>query len=211
MTDKLSMRELLRYGYTGALCALLAALVDGCRMKDLFETLGEVLTPLAALAAGTAVYVVFKSLVGDLFLRGLIDWSHAKFEDLLGRKETRCMARYLKNAYKVKRGMYREAYALVRDSIMPDTQREQLHIQHSESYLLYVTAFTFGPVSLLTYLGWLPGQVSPATSATLGAIAAVTLAAGLRNDIVLSRTECAALKMLRREKVEEILQGGGFV
>ena len=121
------------------------------------------------------------------------------------------MARYLKNAYKVKRGMYREAYALVRDSIMPDTQREQLHIQHSESYLLYVTAFTFGPVSLLTYLGWLPGQVSPATSATLGAIAAVTLAAGLRNDIVLSRTECAALKMLRREKVEEILQGGGFV
>ncbi|MGH8067087.1 MAG: hypothetical protein ACRERE_17975 [Candidatus Entotheonellia bacterium] len=209
--DKLGLRELLRYGYTGVLCALVAAVVDGTRTEQLVKHLGDVLSPLAVLAVGTAVYLVFRTVVGKLFLWRLIDWSHAKAEDLLGRPATRCKVRYLQDQHGVPRGQGLDAYVLVRDSLLPEAERERFHVQHSESYILFVTAFVCGSVSLLAYVGLLPSVVSPATYASLGAAAVVALGAGLWHDIVLCRAERAAIGRLPREKVDATLWGSGFV
>lgn len=209
--DKLGLRELLRYGYTGILCAIVAAVVDGAKTEELVKHLGNVLSPIAVLAVGAAVYLVFKTLVGDLFLWRLIDWLHAKVEDLLGRTPTRCKVRYLEQQYNVPHGQGSAAFMLIRDSLLPETMRERFHIQHSEGYLLFVTAFVSGSVSLLGYAGLLPTTISPAKSASLGATAAVALGAGLWHDIVLCRAERAAIGILPVNKVQEFLLGSGFV
>jgi hypothetical protein len=209
--NKLGLRELIRYGYTGVLCAFVAAVVDGARTERLVKSLGDVLSPLAALAVGAAVYVIFKALVGDLFLWRLNDWSHTKVENLLGRKVTRCKVRYLEDQHSVSHGKGQAAFALVRDSLLSEAVRERFHVQPSESYLVFVTAFVCGLVSLLAYAGLLPSEVSPWKSAGLGAAAALSFAAGEWHDIVLCRAECAALGLLNQEELRTTLRDGGFL
>lgn len=196
--DKLGIRELLRYGYAGFLCALVASLVNGDGTEKLVQHLGDVLAPLTALAVGTAVYLVFKTLVGDLFLWRLINWLHAKVEDLLKRTPTRCKVRYLEATHGVPKGQGLAAYALVRDQILAEPTRERFHVQHSEGYLLFLTAFVCGLASLLAYACLLPSVVSPVVSA------------GMWHEIVLCRAERAALGALDQTKLQEILRAGGF-
>lgn len=207
--DKLGIRELLRYGYAGFLCALVAALVNGDGTERLVRQLGDVLAPLAALAVGAAVYLIFKTLVGELFLWRLLDWFHAKVEDLLNQTPTRCKVHFLETGCGVPQGQGLAAYALLRDQLLDDHTRERFHIQHSEGYLLFVTAFVCGPASLLTHTG-LVSQVPPGVSALLGATATVTLAAGVWHDIVLCRAERAAIGALSAEARGNTLSSGGF-
>ena len=209
--DKLGLREILRYGYTGLLCTLVAAVVDGTRIEQLVKHLGDVLSPLAVLAVGTAVYLVFKTVVGDLFLWRLIDWMHAKAEDFLGRTATRCKVRYLEQEKGVLPGQGSEAFALIRDNSLPEFVRERFHIQHSEGYLLFVTAFVRGSVSLLGYADLLPSAISPAKSASLGAAAVVTLGVGLWHDIALCRAERAAIGVLPENDVQKLLLASNLV
>ena len=102
------------------------------------------------------MYLVFKTIVGDLFLWRLIDWLHTFAEDMLGRTPTRYKVRYLQDQLHVPRGLGLAAYALLDDSLLPEHVRERFHVQHSEGYLLFVTAFVCGPVSLLGFIPWLP-------------------------------------------------------
>ena len=208
--DKLGIRELLRYGYAGFLCALVASVVDGEGIEKLVKHLGDVLSPLAALAVGTAVYLIFKTLVGDLFLWRLVNWSHAKVEKLLKRTPTRCKVRYLEATLGVPHGKGLSAYALVRDKLLAEHTRERFHVQHSEGYLLFLTAFVCGPVSLLAYAGMVSNVVPAGVSAGLGATAVIAFAAGVWHDIVLCRAECAAISALPETDLRTTLHAGGF-
>ncbi len=209
--DKLGIRELLRYGYAGFLCAFVAAVVDGSGTEKLVKHLGDVLSPLVALAVGAAVYLVFRTLVGDLFLWRLIDWLHAKAEDILGRTPTRCKVRYIETTFHVRKGHGVAAYALVRDQLLAEHTRERFHIQHSEGYLLFLTAFVCGSASLLAWADLLPSAAPCGVSPGLGATAIVAFVAGLWHDIVLCRDERAAIGVLPSNKLQETLQGGGFL
>lgn len=208
--DRLGLRELLRYGYAGFLCTLLAVLVDGASTETLVKQLGDVLAPLAALAVGSVVYVLFRALVGDLFLWRFLIWLHAKLEDLLNRTPTRCRVRYLETTFRVRRGEGLAAYALVRDQLLAEHTRERFHIQHSEGYLLFLTAFLCAPASLVAH-ACAPSQDQPTAATILGAAALLTFAAGVCHDIHLCREEHAAIAVLPADQLEEILGSGGFL
>lgn len=209
--DKLGIRELLRYGYGGILCAVVAALVDGEATSKVVESLGDVLSSLAALAVGAAVYLIFKTLVGDLFLWPLINWSHAKVEDILKRTPTRCKVRYLEREQRVRRGQGLAAYALVRDRLLAEHARERFHVQHSEGYLLFLTAFVCGLGSFLACSGVLPGEVRPGVVPGLAATAVVAFAAGTWHDIQLCRAERAEISALGHPELQDALRDGGFL
>jgi hypothetical protein len=89
--------------------------------------------------------------------------------------------------------------------------RERFHIQHSEGYLLFLTAFVCGLVSLLAWAGGLPTEVPRGVSASLLATAVVAFAAGLWHDIVLCRDECAEIGTIDEAKLRKTLQDGGFM
>lgn len=209
--DRLGLRELLRYGYAGFLCVLVAALVNGEATGTLVRNLGDVLSPLTALAVGTGVYLVFRTLVGDLFLWRLINWLHTKVEDLFKRTPTRCKVRYLECELRVRRGQGLAAYALVRDRLLAEVARERFHIQHSEGYLLFLTAFVCGLASLLAFAGVPSREVPPGVTAGLAVTAAVALAAGVWHDIQLCRAERAAISALDDNEVRNTLRAGGFL
>lgn len=209
--DKLGIRELLRYGYAGFLCVLVAALVDGDAIGALVRNLGDVLSPLTALAVGTAVYLVFRTLIGDLFLWRLINLSHAKVEDILKRTPTRCKVRYLECEQHVRQGQGLAAYALVRDRLLSEHNRERFHVQHSEVYLLFLTAFVCGAASLLASSRVLPGEARPGVVLGLAVTAVVAFTAGMWHDIQICRAERAAIGALEGAEVQKTLRAGGFL
>ena len=224
--DKLGLQELLRYGYTGFLCTLVAAVIDREWTAKLAKDLGDVLSPFVALTVGMAVYLFFKTAFGDLFLWRLLHWLHGKvgnrfweFIRWLHKKvggdpeqtPTRCKVRYLEDTLNVFPGQGADAYAFVRDRLRKSHIRERFHIQHSEGYLFFVTAFVCGTALLAGWVGLLSDAVPTRVSAGLGIVAVFAFLAGLRHDIVLCRAECAAIRTLCEKKLRDKLLAGGFV
>ena len=208
--DKFEIRELLRYAYTGFLCAFVAAVVDGDETEKLVRCLGNVLAPLAAVSFGAVVYLVFKSLVGDLFLAWLVHWIHAKAEDLFKRTPTRCKVRFLQNLFKVPNSQGLAAFALVRDQLLDKHIRERIHLQHSEGYLLYLTAFVCGAAGLISCARSQAAEAQSNVCTGLGIMALVTFIAAVRHDIVLCRDERAQISVLDQDKLKKTLRKGGF-
>lgn len=207
--DKLGLRELLRYGYAGFLCALVAALVDGPNTEKLVNNLGPVLSPFVALAVGTVVYLVFKALVVDRYLSEAVHWSHTtEWRPFRWFYTTtpacfRCKLRYLENEFGLPRKLCPEAYVCVRDHRLKDDLRERYHTQHSEAYVFYLTTFICLPTSVL-FICVLPWAVSLG----LAAASLVTLLAGLFHDAFLCKAERDQISML--PDLDETLRKAGF-
>jgi hypothetical protein len=217
--DKFGLRELLRYGYAGFLCVLVAALMDGPSTQALITWLGPVLAPLAALAVGALVYVLFRAGVGDFFLWRFVHSRHMK--QGVQPAQIRCKVRFLEKELGVTKGQGEQAYRLVRDTLLEDHQRENFHTQHSECHILYLTssvcllAFFVYLLSLpLAWTGLLPRAMSSLLSWTFLAIAVLTFVAGLFQDARICWAERAAVGELAsrdREKLDRVLRGGGFL
>jgi hypothetical protein len=151
-----------------------------------------------------------KPLIGDLFLWRLLNWSHGQVEDRLERSTTRCKVRYLEQTFGVPSGQGEAAFALVRDTHLQEHTRERFHVQHSEGYLLFITAFVCGVVALLDRADLLSNPVSPGILTVLVTTAVLALGAGIWHDIVLCRAERAAIGALPEAEVRQTLRGGGF-
>jgi len=196
--DKLSMRELLRYGYTGILCVFVAVLVNRPWMVSLRAALGDVLSPLAALAVGAAVYLVFKTLVGDRFLSRSVQWFHADPD--------RCKLIYLESTFRIPREQSLIAFGFVRDQLMKQHPRERFHLQHSEGYLLYLTA-------IVCLVGFAFSLLKPQSCGlSLGLFATVVIAsvAGVRSDLDVCRAERAEIGTIPEDEIREKLVEGRF-
>ena len=143
--SKLGIRELLRYGYAGLICGLAVAVVDWDFAKEIIDALGDVLAPLVTVALGSIFYVTFRALIGDLFLWKMMDGIHIRGERFLEKERpdrgTRCKVRFLEEHFSVPRGQGLGAYALLRDRLFPEHARDRFHVQHSEGFLLFYTAF----------------------------------------------------------------------
>ncbi|MFH1921632.1 MAG: hypothetical protein ABIP48_17340 [Planctomycetota bacterium] len=247
--DKLGMRELLRYGYAGSLCVFVAALADRHWTVKLCEQLGPVLAPFVALAVGAVVYLVFKSLIGDrflwwwvhrlhvkidenpqYFLQGLVKrlqkrkwcprWLENCLDDRIRQLSPRCKVHYLENTCKVPKGLGHDAYAFLRDQILEEYPRERFHLQHSEGYLLYLTALVclVGSAFALRKLQF--------CVLFFGLFATVLFAfSAVLYDIVVCRAEYAAIRRFAKDKlprdktgedktgedrIQELLRNGGF-
>jgi len=89
MIEKAAITEigvvrLLRYGYGGILFFLLVALIDPPYAGKVIDALGPVLSPLAALAIGAAIYVFHRHVVGELFVYRAVHYLHSNWWDWFG-------------------------------------------------------------------------------------------------------------------------------
>jgi hypothetical protein len=208
--DKLGIRELLRYGYAGVLCVLVAALLNPDKTSQIVTSLGSVLSPLAALVVGTVTYLVFKAIIGDFFLWDLIHWFHSRRQSPAASRSSPCKVRYLEQEYQVPPRHGAAAYALVRDQLLKEHVRERFHVQHSEGYLLFLTAFVCGVAAPLAQFG-IAGSARPLVAVVLAGTAFLAMCAGLLHENALCRAERAAISVLGSDDVKRLLCAAGFI
>ena len=63
---QVTVHEVLRYGYSGLLASLVAALVAPASMRTMLESLGTTLSVIVAFAVGSAIYIGHRPIVGEL-------------------------------------------------------------------------------------------------------------------------------------------------
>ena len=142
-----SINEVLRYGYAGFLCLVIGGLVADDQTHNLVESLGTVLTAIAAVAVGAALYAASRNSFGFLieFIQEHIHrWTWAWLTGIPTKRER---LKELGVSY------WNEvaAFRLVRDSeLWPKDLQERFHRQQSEIHLIHLSNFVLLLAGILT-------------------------------------------------------------
>jgi hypothetical protein len=207
----LTIRELLRYGYGGALALLMAVIIIPDETESMVDALGATLSALVALAVGASIYALYRPIIGQVFFYGLAENIHRK----LSRRRKAgyaCRSHFLEDRFKVNPSDSLNAYRLIRNSELHDREiRNSFHIQHSEISILQVTfvvLLSFGLPGFVRYLTLGSEHFMLPLLLNLFGLLAGTLA--VCGDIQICSYECAYLMTLDEQAVGSRLAKAGL-
>jgi hypothetical protein len=205
---RLSLNDILRYGFGGVASFIAFAFVDPSSMRAAIDTLGGPVVAVMALAAGAGVYAFYRP-VGDLFLYPLADRLHRSRPN---RPTRYCRNQFLEEVYGAPRKYSVDAYRLVRDSDLFDkTRRERYTQQHSEIHVLYITFTVFTIALIVLVMGRLLfGAYSDQSIATVGMVSLLVLALAIVADNAVCRQECHYLRTLDHKAAWALLKKAGL-
>ncbi len=199
----LGVARLLRYTYGGLLLTFLAVVVAPCETKIAVDALGPVLSPLAALGLGAAIYVVSRHVIGELALFRLTHSIH-RWWDSKRQRATTSAVQFVQNLG-VDNWEARSAYTAVRKQHLEPVEPRPLDVVHSELHMLYITSIeTFIAAVLLGFQQRLFACVA------MFVVFLVFLASAVAADIVQSQNECLVFKT-RKIGIVEFLTAQGYL
>jgi hypothetical protein len=195
------------YVYSGLFTSVVAAFLAPNAVRGLVDSLGGVLSTLAALALGIAVYVFYRQLIGEYFLYPLHHLLHGFLDSAFRRSGERLTSSTAFLAYLgVPFGHRRDAYTTIREIYLQEMTRTRLDLAHGELHVLYITACGCLVVVLC-------GLLSPGRDVGLvwiiGGI--VSYLAALVGDIHQHSLETQMLKRIDRAELLEFLFKAGYV
>jgi len=181
--------RLIRYGYSGFLLVGILLFLMPSRVRPAIEAGGAVVAPIAILAAGAAVYTLYRYVLNDFLLSPVVVHPLHGWLDRR-RGQTTNPANFLAE-YDVPRRLRHVAYIELRRGFFHEDLRRVFDRNHTEAAIIWLTAVE------CTVLG---GGLLPVTGVSklrcgllLGAGLLATLAAILR-DISLFEQECRHLR-----------------
>ncbi|MBZ5682616.1 MAG: hypothetical protein LAO24_21190 [Acidobacteriia bacterium] len=183
--------RLIRYAYSGfLLTGILLFLVPG-QIHPALEAGGTVVTPLVILAAGAAVYTLYRYVLNELFLspfvlhplHALIDWN---------REVPTNPANFLAR-YKVRPRLRHQAYVELRRGFFSEEQRRVFDRNHTEATIVWLTAVECTVAGGLLLVVSVSG-VSRWKPWLLLIVGVFTLIAAVMMDIRLFQQECRVLR-----------------
>lgn len=136
-SEKLGVNRVLRYGLTGFLSVLIAALVDYAFVKARLEALGPIVGPLAVLAFGGAVFIAHNFVLIPIIFapswvvcHRLLDSWHKRTK----KEEVTNIYNYLAILGVHQR---KSAYSMIKHVLLKD-HKDNLELKHSEIHTLIV-------------------------------------------------------------------------
>ena len=136
---RVELDRLMRYGYSGFLLVGILLFVIPGRLRPALEAGGTVVTPLVILAAGAAIYTLYRYVLNDMFLsRFVLHPLHA----VIDRKRATLTnpANFLEKVHKVPHGLRHDAYMEVRRDFFVEEQRLSFNRNHTEATIVWLTA-----------------------------------------------------------------------
>lgn len=199
---RVTLRELLRYGYGGVLASVVCWLIWPSETPGVIKTLNPGLTALGVFMVGIGVYAFHRALVN-----GFLECLHWHLHSL-GVTGRTCVRHYLEKEQRIPRRDSLNAFRVVRDSeLFTDRVRDQFHVQNSEVAVLNLT-FTvlMGAVLLLLGQQWWRSYWDR-VPLLVGLVFAglVSGAAGVFAEISICRQECAYLVTRDLGEVKRVL------
>lgn len=210
----LTLRELLRYGYTGLLCLFLSSLIKPDETGQVVEALGNVLAPLVTIAIGAGIYAFHRTIFNDHLLEPLANWIHRQREPKWGFDPVKkvgynCAYHLLIDKFHVARQNSINAYRVVRDSnLFEGHVRHRFHVQNSEIHILYLTfTVSLGATLFLVFEQLLSGWWSRVClTVTLGVVSVISMMIGLLANVAICRQQCAYLLTRDQAQIGELLK-----
>ena len=202
--SEIGANRILKYGYGGMLFALLAAIIDPVHTKTVVSSLGPLLAPLSVFSVGTAIYIVHRYVIGELFIFKVAHRIHGVYDRVNGSQglSSTCTTKYLE-ALGVKRVNCRSAYTAMRKLLFDQDVRNNLDKNHAELHVLYITAEE-------TFLAAVYLAMSGRIVYLLFAISLVIGWCAITGDRRQHQLECHLMK-IDRQKLCELLHNVGYL
>lgn len=213
---KVTIREFLRYGYSGFIAFLVCALIWP-KSVEFLRSLGNGWTPVAILLLGVGIYAFHRAVGNYLILDPLAQRVHRTMAPMYGYDRNAktgytCVRHMLEESFSVSESNSLNAYRIIRDSpLFEERLREQYHMHNSEIHTLHVT-FTVLTAALLIlilqqfFLGW--DRLLPTALLFFSDMA--VLVAGILASIDVCRQQCAHLLTLDPTSVRNLLVKARF-
>ena len=206
----LTIRESLRYGFTGSFILIALCVVWPAKTPEYLIKLGSVSSFILILSSGAVFYTFVRTILGAFVFYPISDALHRFFRLLFVKKAAAisCTAHYMMHVFGVRYWTYRDAFALIRDQqdLIPERAREQLHVRHSELHLAYCAAVIAFSAGWRLYIESRCNQAHG-----MIALGAALLITALLGDIELCRAECLQLKLINKYKVTQRLRSAGLI
>jgi hypothetical protein len=161
-----SAERYIGYIYASVLPVVILAIENGAQVKQVVESLGGVLTAIAAFVVGIGIYTVYTRVLGALLLFPMQHLLHYVADRFVFRKAPteRTCSIWLMHAWGVPLKHCRAAYHKARYQFFQGQDQIEVQVSHGELHVLYLTgiwtatAFFFmqskglNPSSLYLYL-----------------------------------------------------------
>ncbi len=146
--NKISIDKLVRYGYPGFLILLTAILFE-CETKDYIKEIGGLVTTILSLTVGSAFYVVYRYIIGELVLYQAMHLIHNLYEQMTRKPSS--PHTFLRKIGKRKIGWFkrRVLYNLLRRNYFEPEQSKKYDFAHTEIHLVYITGVILGLVTTM--------------------------------------------------------------
>jgi hypothetical protein len=197
--------RLIRYGYSGFLMIGILLFLMPTRIRPALDAGGVVVGPLAILAAGAAVYTLYRYVLNELFLSPFVLHPLHSFVDRKRDVPTN-PANYLAK-YRVPRRLRHPAYVELRRGFFEEEQRRSFDRNHTEATVVWLTAVEC-TVSGSAFLLAPFGGVALWKSWLLLGMGVLTLVAAVMMDIRLFQQECRVLRTEENRLPEFLLSRG---
>jgi hypothetical protein len=199
--------RLIRYAYSGFLLTGILLFLVPDRIHPALVAGGDVVAPLVILAAGAAVYTLYRYVLNELFLspfilhplHALVDW---------GAEIPTNPANFLAKCYNVPKRLRHQAYVELRRSFFDERQRQSFDRNHTEATVVWLTAIEC-TVASGVLLGADIGGIPPWKSWSLLFVGILTLVAAIMMDIRLFQQECRILRA-EAERLPAFLRSHGL-
>jgi len=206
MLDKFPKSTILKYAYGGFLLVGIIAYIDHSILAASIAAMGPVVTPLVIFFLGTCIYVVYRYIIGELFLYPithslmyLISKQYFKFEEHLSPTS------YLGKAG-VQFTQRRAAYSEIRRDYLEEKDRERFDFAHSAIHILYITAIELGVTGVFAPNA---GGLTLSNYFLMGSI--LSLCSAIIIDIQQHRIEYKHLRSTPEEETKEFLKKKGYL
>jgi hypothetical protein len=200
-----NLDRLIRYGYSGFLLVGILLFLVPNRVAPVIEAGGAVITPLAILAAGAAIYTLYRYVLNELILSPFVIHPIHSLLDR-GRPSTNpanCLA-----DYRVPAHLRHSAYGELRRGFFKPKQTRSFDRNHTEATVVWLTGVECTVMGAVLFLA--PTVGVPAwKSWMLVAAGVMALIAAVILDIRLFRQECRILRA-NAARLPEFLESRGL-
>ncbi len=155
--SRLTMGQVMRYGYSGFLFALLSACVETARVKQVVDALGTLLATVSCVAIGVSLYVFYREVLAEYILypmRHIIHTGTDRIGRWIDRKRGRPPREYgsltaFLGQLGVPLGSRRWVYRTLQATSFVDSKGSmRFAIFHAEVHVLYISSLQIGAVGV---------------------------------------------------------------
>ncbi|HYQ57981.1 MAG TPA: hypothetical protein VEP89_11625 [Draconibacterium sp.] len=136
----ISGEKIFGYLYAGILALICFAFIDLDLLKNITKDLGAIIIILIIIGIGTAIYVIYFRIIGDLLLFQAQHLLHKVADYFNNRKgEARTCSMSFLEAIGVSKSLQRPAYESIKNDFITSKERKSVQIAHGELHILYLT------------------------------------------------------------------------
>jgi len=189
---RFELDRLLRYGYAGFLMIGILLFVVPGKVGPVLAAGGTVVTPLVVLAAGAAVYTLYRYVFNEMLWVRRLHRIHAFLDKKRRVPIPTNPANYLVKEWNVPVELGHDAYVEVRRGFFSKQQRASFDRNHTEATIVYLTGVECSIAGCILFVVQVDGM-APWKPWLLLVSGVLTFIAAINLDLRLFRHECRIL------------------